>query len=297
MEIGTMSIVVGGSKCNAHCPFCISKMTPDCGVKDIKLPDWQKSRAYCNMKTACRLAEMKGVTTVLITGKGEPTLYPLEITRTLEDLDPYNFPFIELQTNGLKIAEWLGDEDGEDRLSGWRSLGLTTIILSIVHYSDERNAEIYKNPYMNLEVVIDRLHKLGFSVRLSCIMMKTYIDSVKEVQTLALFAKRLRVEQLTIRPVTLASGSATMTTDWGKWTAAYQLSDGEIYSIYQWLRAAGHKLMSLPHGAEVYDVAGQNVCISNCLTIEPDTDNLRQIIVFPDGHIRYDWNYEGAILL
>ena len=55
--------------------------------------------------------------------------------------------------------------------------------------------------------------------------------------------------------------------------------------------------MSLPHGAEVYDVAGQNVCISNCLTIEPDTDNLRQIIVFPDGHIRYDWNYEGAILL
>jgi len=295
MQIGTMSIVVGGMKCNAHCPFCISKMTPDCNVKDVKRPEWQEIRAFRNLQKACRLAEMKGVTTVLITGKGEPTLYPQEIGNVLQDIKKYNFPFVELQTNGLEIATWL-EEDAADRLHRWRDNGLTTIILSIVHYKNDKNAEIYRKPYMNLEVVIKRLHEIGFSVRLSCVMVEGYIDSTAEVKNLAMFAKKCQVEQLTVRPVTVAENGA-LTTDWGKWTVARQIPEENVVAIHEWLKKHGHKLMSLSHGAEVFDYEGQNVCLSNCLTIEPDTDNLRQIIVFPDGHIRYDWNYEGAILL
>jgi len=295
MQIGTMSIVVGGKKCNAHCPFCISKMTPDCGVRDIKRPERQTMRAYRNLQVACKLADKKGVTTVLITGKGEPTLYVDEVSLALLDIKKYNFPFVELQTNGLKIAEWLGNEVGEDTLHRWRDAGLTTIILSVVHYKNDRNAEIYRKPYMNLEVVIKRLHEIGFSVRLSCIMMKTFIDSVDEVKSLARFAKKFEVEQLTVRPVTLSDTDHT--SDWYKWTVAHQMTDEAVITIHRWLTDNAQKLMSLSHGAEVFDYEEQNICLSNCLTIEPDADNLRQIIVFPDGHLRYDWNYEGAILL
>ena len=296
MQIGTVSIVVGGKKCNAHCPFCISKMTPGNNVCDVELPEWKKVRAWRNIHKASRLAEIKGVTTVLITGKGEPTLYPAEISNALRDIEKYNFPFIELQTNGLKIAEWLdGDEDGEDRLHRWRDMGLTTISLSVVHWEAARNAGIYRNPYMNLEVVIDRLHKIGFSIRLSCIMLKGYVDNIKEVKDFILFAKSNRVEQLTIRPVTLAD--APQSTDVYKWTKANLPKPLDILKIGEWLKMNGNKLMSLPHGAEVFDYEGQNICLSNCLTIEPGTDSLRQIIVFPDGHIRFDWSYEGAILL
>ena len=299
MKIGTMSIVIGGKKCNAKCPFCISKMTPNCNVKDTELPNWQKNKYYYNLQKACRFAEMKGVTTVLLTGKGEPTLYPEEIANTLQDINKWNFPFIELQTNGLKIAEWIANDDreGRTRILDWLNLGMTTIILSIVHYEDDRNAEIYRKPYMNLEKTIDKLHKLGFSVRLSCIMMKTYIDSPFEIKNLIRFAKKNEVEQLTIRPVSVASDSVVLKTDWGRWALAHKPDDQNILLIHKLLKENGHKLMSLSHGAEVFDYEGQNICLSNCLTIEPETDNLRQIIVFPDGKIRYDWNYEGAILL
>jgi hypothetical protein len=27
MKIQTMSLVVGGDSCNAHCPYCVSRMT------------------------------------------------------------------------------------------------------------------------------------------------------------------------------------------------------------------------------------------------------------------------------
>jgi hypothetical protein len=53
--------------------------------------------------------------------------------------------------------------------------------------------------------------------------------------------------------------------------------------------------MRLPHGADVYDFRGQNVCLNNCLT-PPNSEEIRQIIFFPDGHLRYDWVYEGAII-
>ena len=55
--------------------------------------------------------------------------------------------------------------------------------------------------------------------------------------------------------------------------------------------------MKLMHGATVYDVAGQNVCLSNCLTVGKTDEDIRQLIFFPDGKISYDWQHEGARLL
>jgi len=47
----------------------------------------------------------------------------------------------------------------------------------------------------------------------------------------------------------------------------------------------------------VYDLNGQNVCLTNCLTGSSDPDNTRQIIYFPDGRIMYDWRFPGARIL
>jgi len=33
------------------------------------------------------------------------------------------------------------------------------------------------------------------------------------------------------------------------------------------------------------------------LTIQPKIRKKRQLIFYPDGHLRYDWQYQGAILL
>jgi hypothetical protein len=57
------------------------------------------------------------------------------------------------------------------------------------------------------------------------------------------------------------------------------------------------QVLQLPHGGIVYDVQGQNVCLGNCLTESVDPNDIRQLIFFPDGSLRYSWQYEGACIL
>src|SRR5262249_24053173 len=92
MRIQTFSILAGSETCNARRPFCISKMTPPLGV-ELHAPavNW---RNFC---IACRLAERCGVTTAMITGKGEPTLFPAQVTRYLQEMASFAFPIVELQ--------------------------------------------------------------------------------------------------------------------------------------------------------------------------------------------------------
>jgi len=70
-------------------------MTGLTGMKSEE-PNWRR------FKQACRIAKASpGMTTALITGKGEPTLWPDLITKYLDALEQYgDFPVVELQTNG-----------------------------------------------------------------------------------------------------------------------------------------------------------------------------------------------------
>ncbi|MBU6451058.1 MAG: hypothetical protein KGS72_04715 [Cyanobacteria bacterium REEB67] len=58
----------------------------------------------------------------------------------------------------------------------------------------------------------------------------------------------------------------------------------------------GTVLSTLPWGAKIYDVHGQNLCLSSCLTVSPDVNESRQLIFLPPGRITTDWQYAGAIL-
>jgi hypothetical protein len=88
-----------------------------------------------------------------------------------------------------------------------------------------------------------------------------------------------------------------MSGEMATWYANHYLQYKQLEEMEMFLNYNGHKLMKLIHGGVVYDYEGQNVCLSNSLTIDPNTEELRQLIFFPDGHLRYDWQYEGAILL
>lgn len=291
MRINSLSIVAGTSACNARCPFCISKMTPKQGIcPQLEPVNWR------NFTTACRLAARCGVNNVMITSKGEATLYPEQITEYLQHLDKFTFPLLELQTNG--IVFWTKRNEYKKHLQQWYGLGLTTIALSIVHYLPEKNKEVYMpraDSYIDLEGVIGDLHEIGFSVRLSVMMAKGFIDSPAKVKELIAFAKKNKVEQLTVRSITAPEESEDPLAH--KWTKEHILEDAQFAAIKEWIFTHGKKLMTLYYGAIVFDIDGQNICLTNCLTIHEDTENLRQLIFFPDGHLRYDWRYEGAILL
>jgi len=125
--------------------------------------------------------------------------------------------------------------------------------------------------------------------------MNDYIDCADEVKKLIDFCKEHKVEQLTLRK--LGAPEKWIDEEAHDWVVDHQLREIDYSAIRNTLQNDGTLLMKLMHGAEVYDYNGQNVCLTDCLTIEPEEGNIRQLIYFPDGHLRYDWQYEGAILL
>ena len=300
MKIQTMSIVCGTTECNAHCPFCISKTTPKMGTDLTYAPSGGmmsadflanslSEKSSRNLMIASRLAAKGGATTCLVTGKGEPTLYPDLISRYLSVIAPY-FPLIEMQTNGIAIGQ---DDELNSSLTHWYSLGLTTIALSAVE-TGFANKKIYGDNYPELSDTIKKIHSFGLSVRLSIMMLKKYIDSPKQVERLVAFCKENKVEQLTIRPIVSPDNVDSPTT---RGISDHTLTDKQVEDIKTYIKEKATPVLHLAHGATVYDLDGQNLCYATCLTTNKTTDNMRQIIHFPDGTIGYDWKYEGAILL
>ena len=291
MRIQTLSILAGSEACNARCPYCISKMTPAQGMR-LSEPEvnWR------NFKIACRLAQQCGVTVVMLTGKGEPILFPEQITKYLQALEDYPFPLIELQSNGILFLDQ--QEEYARHLHDWYALGLTTIAISVAHYLPEKNHEIYlphRKSYIDLPLLIQTMHAHKFSVRLTSVLADGYIDNRESLQAFIAFAREHQVEQLTFRPVNHPKSSRNPESF--DWASRHHLKPEQLADIQTYLESHGHLLMTLVHGAQVYDVEGQNVCLTDSLTIDPRSEDLRQLIFFPDGHLRYDWQYPGAILL
>jgi molybdenum cofactor biosynthesis enzyme MoaA len=283
MNIQTLSIICGGSACNARCPFCVSRMTRAI-EKQAPTVNWR------NFRIACKAAKQANVSTAMLTGKGEPTLWPELVEQYLSQLS--DFPFIELQTNGLAISRGIITPD---QLQEWYFLGLTTIGISVVHWENEKNQEIYTpgQQYPDLSRLIDQLHSIGFSVRLCCVMVRGYVDDYESVDELAEFARIREVEQVTLTPVNVPGEASD--------EEAYEWAKGRMIdrdAIHSALERWGTKVMVLTHGGLVYDLDGQNICLNNCLSPEPTKqDSIRNLIFFPDGHLRYCWDHDGAIIL
>lgn len=290
MKIQTFSVLVGSKACNARCPYCISKMTPSQGMelKKNKI-NWR------NFHIASRIAEKAGVMTIILTGKGEPTLFPEEISMVLDELQVHNFPIIEIQTNAIVFST--EKNRYKKYLKEWYDKGLTTISISVVHYEDKKNIDLlYPNiANVNLKSVIKMLRDIGYPVRLSIIMVKNYIDNTEEVDKFINFCKENNVMQLTMRPVTLSRSKENSKVY--EWTKKNRPSEKSVKKVYSHVRKKGKLLLNLMHGASVYDINGVSVCITTCLTLKSNVEDIRQLIFFPDGKIRYDWQYEGAVLL
>lgn len=291
-------------------------MTPPLGV-ELKEPkvNWR------NFESACKLAKQTGVTTVMFTGKGEPTLFPKQITKFLRKIRKHGFPLIELQTNGIKIAD--KDPRCLSEIDNWYDLGMTTVAVSIVHFDPEKNREVYlpyRKTYIDLPALISYLHVKGFAVRLTCIAANGFIDSSNKLVQLLEFARTNQVEQLTLTPVNKPSEIIGEEVSFNNcqaagaqsnnplppvisearkawlWTNEHHLTDKQQKDIFNYVQRNGSPVLTLAHGAVIYDIGGQNLCLNQCLTVQPEAKEMRNLIFFPDGHARYYWQYPGAII-
>ena len=290
MKIHTFTIPVGTPACNMDCPYCVSKMTPKAGFALPKAPiNWR------NFNIACRAAQLSEVTTVLFTGKGEPTLYADQIKEYLGRLQQYSFPFIELQTNGIRL-----DPQCVNVLAcaqEWYDMGMTLVCLSVAHYDAATNNALLRpnDPNFDFWRAADALHQIGFSVRVNCTLIREGVDSPDHLDNLIDRCHANNIEQITVRMVAKPDDSEDAGV--ADWVYRHQFPDDWVEEHIR--KRGGVHLLSLPHGAEVYDVQGQNICVSTCLTGTADRDDIRQMIFFPGKQrwLRYDWRYEGAIIL
>lgn len=291
MKFKLFSVVTGTEACVAACPFCVSGEMP-C-EKNMTPPtvNWR------NFDIGCNLANRSGIDTVMLTSRGEPTLFPEQITEYLEHLKPHGFPFIELQSNMISVAR--NKEKYKPFLQKWYDLGLTTITISTASYDNEINRQVYQpnhKDYIDLPELIKFLHSFGFSLRLTCVCCKGWMDTTEHVEKYIQFAKDNKVEQVTLRPVNeeFRRESAQL------WIKKRLLSDEDKQNIRSYLDENGTALLNLERIGTVYDVKGQNVMFSVPLTMhtrDTNPENGRQLIFFPDGHLRYEWEKEGGILL
>ncbi|MFA5071126.1 MAG: radical SAM protein [Candidatus Pacearchaeota archaeon] len=284
-NVTAMNVLVGDSRCNASCPFCIAKMTPE--IKRDKHFSINRN----HLDAAYKLAMQKGATTLILTSKGEPTLHPNEISGYLGYLK--DFPLKELQTNGL-FSQVIWDT----YLPTWYSLGLTTISLSVVHYQNARNAEIYNKEYPFLTRTIFKLRQMGYTVRLSLVAMKGFIDTAEELTQFIYFAENNEVDQITVTPINAPEGENSPQKqfveehriDENYWNLTTQ---NVVHTL------GGKYVYTLPHGADVFvfPKSGLNICLSRCLTRSVVDDTVRNLIYHPSGRVFLDWNTPGATIL
>ena len=98
MKFKMFSVVVGTESCIASCPFCVSGVKPN--EENLK----ERKISWRNLKIAGNLANRSGIDTVMLTSRGEPTLFPEQITEYLKHLKEFQFPFVELQSNCIPIS-------------------------------------------------------------------------------------------------------------------------------------------------------------------------------------------------
>ncbi|MEA3249108.1 MAG: hypothetical protein U9Q03_02000 [Patescibacteria group bacterium] len=301
MSIQTLSIVVGTKACNASCPFCVSKQT---GFEHMGRGK-DRDINYHNLETTCAMCGTGTPTTLLMTGKGEPTLYPNEITSYLEFFRGRPFAPIELQTNGLAFGRLA--RDGESGVAGldsmtldtWRALGLNTIALSVVGIRNEANARIYHPDYPDLATTVAYLRGFGYTIRFCVMMMHGdgCVRTPEDIEEALAFCRRHDIGQLTVRPI--RSAQAPKNKRAAQFARDYGISDPNCELIYEYVESHATKLRNLMHGATVFDFDGQNICVSDCLTVNStgDGEDIRTLIFFSDGDLVYDWQYRGALLL
>lgn len=294
MKFNTFCIVSGTENCTAGCAWCVASMTPDLGVGRGKVkPIDQKT-----FEMACRLAKQSDLDTARLTGKGEPTIYPGQITEYLKLLQPHGFSFVELQTHGGHLAK--EDRVSLDDMRTWADLGLTHVCISIISYKRSRNGQHYfsKNKahrdYFDMGELIEKLHGLRLNVRLTCIMQRGDIDSADELDRLMKWSKKVKADQVTILPVNKPEDSTRNPRVYDAAVRA-MLTNAQLKDIRAYA-SRGELLRTLPWGGQIYDLNGQNLCLNYCLTETPNSDDSRQLIFYPPGTIGYDWQYEGATL-
>lgn len=263
-------------KCNRDCPYCISKMT---GYMEHNFDLMVR-----NAIKVKQLAKTAGITSILFTGKGEPTLN-LEHLSILAELF-FEYP-MEVQTNALTLMV-----DTKDMLYKLWAMGINTIAISTD--SDGMFDQIEKIIELADKEGLDFVWRITINVS----------DRFKKYNTydkIATWCSDHGVNQLSLRklsvPLTNRTSNSDEVVEWIEKHAPYGLYEKLTDELYEAVRVRGIEIRTLNHGEVVYDLDGVSVvAIDYCIQEKAERDNIRSLIFQEDGHLYTTWNSKASII-
>lgn len=198
-KLKSLSLFVGTGNCNANCEHCAGRIHRKYAPKEDRIIDEDLIR-----KTI-RECYAKGARSISISSSGEPTLSPISVTKALNiiyDLrqDGIVYSKINLYSNGIIIGN-----DGAfcvKYLKLWKSLGLTTVYITIHDSNEVNNAKVYGiDKYPSLAKIISRIHEAGLKVRGNLVLSKVGIGSLNKFIEMMRELKKLGVDYVSAWPI------------------------------------------------------------------------------------------------
>lgn len=270
MRAQNLSISIPNKGCNKTCPYCISNITP--GVESC--PDL----FLMKLPKAKKLAEHANISSVSLTGKGEPTLnMPMiaEVTRVFQE-----YP-LEIQTNGIKILE-----------NPNLTLGL------LANYCIDVIAISFDDVYQFVEHrgTFSKIRELGMSSRVTFNITDRLPEDFSLNQFFELCSK-YGVDQFSLRNITAPAVAVhNETTQWimdNTQKHNYEKLLGDFQSSAFAIRAKF--IGATAYGGKIYDVDGVSFTyFDNCLQEAHYSDDIRSLIYQEDGHMYTTWNSKAS---
>jgi organic radical activating enzyme len=266
MHANNLSISVPYKGCDKKCPYCVSEMTGFFEESDSAL--WRSK--FHKVK---KLADVAGVNSVSVTGKGEPLLN-MEAVKEVGSVLA-EFP-LELQTNGKKLTL--------ETLAQLSRANYDVIAVSVDNIK-QLDTDIFKE-----------ITKLGMIPRIT-----VNITDMLPVMNFAAWLSKVKesgVEQLSFRQITTANYTEHgKVHDWIEKHAPARLYNNLIANFKENYLDTGKArlLRALPYGAKLYDVEGISFTYFDyCIQDTSNGDDIRSLIYQEDGHMYTAWNSKAS---
>jgi sulfatase maturation enzyme AslB (radical SAM superfamily) len=284
-KIYSVSALVGSGACNGNCSFCAGKYLRSQASNLSTHRAWRR-----NLAAAIKLSARYGGWSLSLTGSGEPTCDPDDVTEALEIYAACAkqgafFPNVNLFTNGILF----GDKEFADAwLPRWRELGLTNVAVSIHSAFLRGQAEAYGlKSYPSFVDIFDNIRR-HVGLRCTLLLRKGGVDNAAKYEDAVCFLRDIGCDNITSWSVGNPDGTRNKFTP----------SRLGLAGIRMWLRRNAKLCHGHVWGGGVYDWNGAILRITDYVSKhDPKADFVRQLVVFQNGTVAYSWIREGALCM
>lgn len=271
MRAQNLTISVPYKGCDRNCPYCVSQMT---GLVESNVALMMR-----NLLKVQTLARNSKVTSVLITGKGEPCL---NMNMTLRFIREFNQYPIELQTNGIFL------NNNRYMLTELFNHGLDVLAVSVDELSQIRE---YHNMF---KIVKD----LGMTVR-ACLNITKKIPSNVTFNGLVTLCKNNLIDQILLRNITKPKfAKESGYTKWIDMNTSRIQYDTLVEQMENCVKKFGRFLRQTEFGMEIWEYRGLSITKSSyCIQDSNHSTDIRSLIFMEDGHVYPNWDTVASRIL